>query len=296
MIKFYFEFDNQDYFPPTFFYIFAIYISQRIGYKMRNFIFIVLLLSLILTSCVTTRELHYLQSPQKFSSTIASYKDTVAYQDYKLQVGDKLYLQVYSTDDKTNALFNGGAMTGGASQIMFSNSDNMDLFAYIVDNDGKINLPILGDLYVQGKTLRETKFYLEDTLKSVLPLNSVDIRLLSKYFSVIGGGKSGRFTLLKEKVNVFQALAMSGDFGLYVDRSKIRIIRQTSKGTVVKMFDIRSADILHSEFYYIEPNDVIYLEPLNAQFFGINNFWTFVSTGVTTFSFVLFVYKIITPN
>jgi polysaccharide export outer membrane protein len=268
--------------------------SQRIGFKMRNFIFRVVILSLILTSCVTPHELYYLQTPKNSLNSIAAYKDTVSYQDYKLKVGDKLYIQVYSTDEKTNALFGGGAMTGGL-QIMSSNSDNMDLFLYIINDSGKIHLPLLGELEVVGKTVRETKFFLEDTIKTILPMNSVDVRILGRFFSIIGGGKSGRFAMIKEKLNIFQAIAMFGDFGTFIDRSKIRIIRQTNKGTVIKVFDVRSADILHSEFYYIEPNDVIYLEPLTAQFFGINNLWAFVSVGLTTFSFALLIYKLTIP-
>ena len=270
--------------------------SQRIGFKMRNFIFRVVILSLILTSCVTTRELYYLQTPKNSLNSIPSYKDTIPYQDYKLKIGDKLYIQVYSTDEKTNALFNGGSMSGGISQIMSSSSDNMDIYLYIVDEEGNIRLPILGELNVIGKSVRETKFFLEDTIKSILPLNSVDVRLLGRFFSIIGGGRSGRFPMIKEKINIFQAISMFGDFGMYIDRSKIRIIRQTSSGTVIKMFDVRSADILHSEFYYVEPNDVIYLEPLNAQFFGISNLWTFVSIGVTSLSFALLIYKLFTPS
>jgi polysaccharide export outer membrane protein len=245
---------------------------------MRKLINILLFFLLFFTSCVTTRELYYLQSPQKGINTIPSYKDSIPYQE------------------KTSTLFNGGPSSGGMNMMLSSNSENIDLFAYIVSEKGTIHLPILGDLYVLGKTIRETKYFIEESLKEILPFNSVDVRLLGRYFSIIGGGSSGRFPMVKEKINIFQAIAMSGDFGFYVNRSKVRIIRLTPKGTVIKMLDIRSADIIHSEYYYIEPNDVIYLEPLNAQFFGVTNVWTFLSTVITTFSFGLLVYKIIVPT
>jgi polysaccharide biosynthesis/export protein len=257
---------------------------------MRNFIIIIVLLSLILTSCVTTHDTSYLQSPKQSFSSVPSYKDTISYQDYRIRVGDKLNIQVYSTDDKTNSLFN-SSLQGGMSIAASSSNDNIDLYIYIVDNNGSIHLPLVGDVKVLGKTVRESKYILEESIKPVLPLNSVDVRLIGRYFSVIGSGKSGRFPMLKEKVNVFQALAMFGDFGFYVDRKKIRIIRQTESGTIIKKFDIRSADIIHSEYYYIEPNDVIYVEPLTAQFFGVTTFWSAIGTVMTTFTFGVFLYK-----
>jgi polysaccharide export outer membrane protein len=88
-------------------------------------------------------------------------------------------------------------------------------------------------------------------------------------------------------------LAISGDVGLYTDRSKIKILRRTKDGTQIKTFDIRGEDIINSEFYYLEPDDVIFLQPMNAQFFGVTTFWSAVSTVITTVSFVTGVYAII---
>ena len=260
---------------------------------MRNPFLLLLpfiLLALQFTSCITTRDTNYLQAPKDI---IPAYKDSIPYHDYRLKEGDKLFIQVYSTDDKTNALFNGGS--GNMGQQMMSgggSGENMDLYTSIVRPNGTVLLPLIGEVALEGKTLREAKVVLEESIKPILPVNSVDIRIMGKFFSILGAGKSGRFAIPKDKINLYQALAMAGDFGFYANRSKVRIIRETKEGTKIKVFDARSIDIMHSEFYYIEPNDVIYIEPLIAQFFGVTTFWTAVSTVMTTFSFGLFVFNV----
>lgn len=266
---------------------------------MRNTISFYLLqaaLLFLLTSCVTTRQTNYMQPTKDF---VQAYKDTVPYKDYRLKTGDRLYIQVYSIDEKTNVLFNGARNT---SQMMVGNTgtnDNLDLYTYTIQLNGCIRMPVVGEINIEGKTLREAKETIEDIITPTvtndtnpeIPVCSVDLRMLGRYFNIIGAGKSGRFAFPREKVNIYQAIAMSGDFGFYANKSKIKVIRETSHGTEIKVFDARSVDIMHSEFYYLEPNDVIILEPLNQKFFGVTTFWTALSTVVATYSFGVIIYK-----
>jgi len=243
----------------------------------------VAMLTFQFTSCITTHETNYMQTTKNF---IPSYKDTVEYQDYRLREGDKLFIQVYSIDDKTNVLFNGlSQMQGGAG------GESNDLYTYTIDKNGEIMLPLVGAVGLRGKTIREAKGYLEKSIEPILKINSVDVRMVGRYFSIVGSGKSGRFAFPREKVNIYQALAMIGDFSYYTDRSTIKILRETNKGNQIKVFDARSVDIMHSEFYYLEPNDVIFLQPMKSQFFGVSTFWTALSTVVTTYSFGVIIYK-----
>lgn len=252
-------------------------------------ILFILSLALELTSCVTTRQINYMQAPKNF---VQAYKDTILYKDYQLKAGDKLYIQVYSSDEKTNVLFNG--TKNSSQQLITTNSssgDNLDLYTYTIQPNGSVKLPIIGEVIIKAKTLREAKEAIEDAISPILATSSVDIRMLGRFFNIIGAGKSGRFPFPREKINIFQAIAMSGDFGFYADRSKIKIIRETLTGTEIKVFDARSEDIIHSEYYYLEPNDVIILEPLKQQFFGVSTLWTTISTIVATYSFGVIIYK-----
>lgn len=252
-----------------------------------------LLLAFGLASCVTTYQTNYLQTTQKAHS---SFKDSISYQDYKLKEGDRLFIQVYSTDSKTSSLFNGSGNTGMQMMTGNASSNASELYTYLIQPDGTIQFPIIGKVNIKNKTVRESKKILEDAIKPVLKVNSVDIRLVSKTFSIIGAGKAGRYNIPKEKINIFEALAIAGDFGFYADKSKIRILRQTPSGPQIKTFDVRNIDIINSEFYYIEPDDVIFLQPLNAQFFGITTLWTGISTILTTISFGAGIYGIITKK
>lgn len=84
---------------------------------------------------------------------------------------------------------------------------------------------------------------------------------------------------------------MAGDLGFYADRSKVRILRVTESGNQIKTFDLRNANIINSEFYYLEPDDVIFIQPMNKQFFGVSTFWAALSTIITTYSLGYFIYK-----
>jgi polysaccharide export outer membrane protein len=122
---------------------------------------------------------------------------------------------------------------------------------------------------------------------------SVEVNIVRRTFSVISDRGSGVLSMPKEKVTVFEALAMAGDIGDFGDRSKVRIVREIEGQTKVMTFDLRSEDIINSEYYYIEPNDVIYIQKIKGQSFGINSAATTVSVVATTLAFGGFVYALV---
>jgi polysaccharide export outer membrane protein len=159
---------------------------------------------------------------------------------------------------------------------------------------------MVGRLPVRGKNTREIKQMLEKELAGFIASNytdyqmaSVEVNIVRRSFSVISDRGSGVFNIQKEKVTIYEALAMAGDIGDFGDRSKVRIIRESEGQTKVKVFDVRSADIVNSEFYYIEPNDVIYIQRIKGQSFGINSAATTVSVVATTLAFGGFVYGLV---
>lgn len=249
-----------------------------------------------LSSCVTSRKVNYWQEPDK---QIPSYKDTLSYEDYQLRKGDRLYICVYSIDERITKLFNSES---GNIRHYVHNSNNagtVDLYTYVVNEEGNILFPTVGYVPVLGKTTREVKYLLEEQLsgqiKSLAGMQpfSVDVQVIQRYFSIIGANSSGRFAIPKEKVTVFEALAMAGDIADFGDRSSIKIVREAGDSTIIKTFDVRSKDIINSEFYYIEPNDVIYIRKIKGQSFGINSAAATVSVVATTLSFGVFIYSFV---
>lgn len=260
---------------------------------------LIILLPLLLASCVTSRKVNLMQEAGKHK--IPSYADTLSYEDYQVRVGDRMYIYVYSIDERVSQMFNSSGHGINASQMRQNNmGGSYDLYTYLVLEDGTIDYPMVGKVPVRGKTTREIKLLLEKELAGYIANSyteyqvvSVEVNIVRRSFSVISDHGSGTFTIQKEKVTIYEALAMAGDIGDFGDRSQVRIIRETEGKTQIKVFDIRSKDIINSEFYYIEPNDVIYIQRIKGQSFGINSVTTTISVAATTLAFGGFVYGLI---
>lgn len=266
---------------------------------MRLRAYLILMLSICLASCVTSKKVNLLQEAGK--NGIPSYADTLSYEDYRVRTGDRLYVYVYSIDERVSSMFNASGNGVNSSQIRQGNSVNgsYDLYTYLVYDDGTIDYPMVGRLKVRGMTTREIKNELEHRLMEYVQeqtdykLLSVEVNIVRRSFSVISDHGSGTFSLTKEKVTIFEALAMAGDIGDFGDRSKVRIVREIEGQTQVKVFDVRSEDIVNSEFYYIEPNDVIYIQRIKGQSFGVNSVTTTISVAATTLAFGGFIYGLV---
>ena len=260
---------------------------------------LILLLPLLMASCVTSKRVNLMQEPGK--NGIPQYADTMSYEDYELRIGDRLYIYVYSVDERVDKMFNSSSGTIGMQMMQGSGGvgGGYDLYTYLVQEDGCIDFPMVGRVPVRGMTTRGVKRVLEDELSSFIKsygdyqMMSVEVKIVRRSFSVISDRGSGTFNIQKEKVTIFEALAMAGDIGDFGDRSKVRIVREKEGQTQVKEFDVRSEDIINSEFYYIEPNDVIYIQRIKGQSFGINSVTTSISVVATTLAFGGFVYGLV---
>jgi len=256
-------------------------------FNLKPFKFVLLLASVyLLSSCITSRKLNYLQDS---SMKIPSYADTIGYEEYTIMPTDKLFIRIYSPDQSINSIFNGS--TQGMGYAM-SGSDYSDLYTYQVKDDGTIKLPIVDELYVQGLSIREAKRKIESSIQSTMVDKcAVDVRVVGRYYSVIGAGTNGRYPILREKMNIFQALALAGDISTFGDRGSIKILRESPNGTSIRVFDIRSKDIINSEFYYVQPNDVIYIQDMKNQFFSVTSLGSALSTTFSTISFGVLIYN-----
>ena len=261
-------------------------------------LFIGLLVGL-LSSCVTSRKVNYMQEPDKY---IPHYADTLSFEDYTLRIGDRLYIYVYSLNEEIMKMYNSGGTNASQMRQQMGQGNtygSYDLYTYLVDQEGNIDFPTIGKIYVRGLTTREVKKKLEEelgTLLSELPggfsMVSVEVNIVNRSFSIIGA-QSGRYTINKEKMTIFEALAMAGDLGEFNSRKEIKLVREKNGVTTIKTFDARSKDIINSEYYYVEPNDIIYIRQIPGYSFGINSAATAVGVTATTISFGIFVYSVV---
>jgi polysaccharide export outer membrane protein len=229
----------------------------------------------LLNGCVTTGKTTYLQE----------YKDSeytpyyVPPENYKILVGDDIYLNVSTPDARQSAMFNAmGEGTQGFDQA------TAQIYSYAVQLDGTVDLPYIGFLEVAGMTLSEAKALIENELADYVNDATVTVKLVNNSVSVLGEvAAPGVFPLYKERLTIFQALALAGDIDDYGDRYKVNIIRKSSEGTITKEFDITDKNIIDSEFYYVLPNDVIYVKPMKGKFFNLATFpYTLILTAITT--------------
>ncbi|MCQ2324054.1 MAG: polysaccharide biosynthesis/export family protein [Paludibacteraceae bacterium] len=255
-----------------------------------------------LSSCVTSRKVNYLQEPDK---KIPHYADTIDFSEYKIRTNDRLYIYVYSLNEEVMKMYNSstyGSGANGRAQMEHSMGQNgrgtYELYSYLVDTAGCIDFPTLGKIPVRGLTTRETKVKMEQELASLLKelpgysTISVEVNVVQRSYSLIGV-KSGRFPIEREKLTIFEALAQMGNLQEFSDRSRVKIIREINGETMIREFDLRSKDIINSEFYYIEPNDIIYVREMSGKAFGINSAATGLAVVSTTLSFGVFVYTIV---
>lgn len=266
---------------------------------MRYKALLILILGVCMASCVTSRRVNLMQEPGK--NGIPAYADTLTYEEYQVRVGDRLSVYVYSIDERVSKMFNPSGTGVNISQIRQGSATggSYDLYTYLVLEDGTIDYPMVGRVPVRGLTTREIKRKLEGELSTYVSgysdyqTLSVEVNIVRRSFSVISDRGSGTFNIPKEKLTVFEALAMAGDIGDFGDRSKVRIVREIEGQTQVRVFDVRSEDIINSEYYYIEPNDVIYIQRIKGQSFGVNSVTTSISVVATTLAFGGFVYGLV---
>jgi polysaccharide export outer membrane protein len=228
------------------------------------------LASLAFASCVTNYTTTYLQSRKNLPQY-----NKAAYQDYRLRPDDKVAVRVITIKEDIAQLFSG---QGGVAQQ-----------AYKIYQDSTVDLPFITHLKIGGMTLDEATKVVETRVKELDPNATVVLSLANEVFYVIGEAGRGQFSIYKEKLTIFQALAIAGDVKFTGDRGHIRIIRESAKGPVVREFDIRSRSLVDSEYYYVYPNDIIYVSTTPSSFFKIESFSAMMGIITTSVAFLVLV-------
>ncbi len=245
------------------------------------------LVAVLMSSCYSHRVIGYLQEPTK-TNKLPVY-DSTTYEPYRIRVNDEIIYRLITMDNTYSKMLG----TNNISSGQYANS-------YRVQADGTVDLPFLKPLKLQGLTEVEAQNLLRDAFKEIIPDADVKLALYNKYFSVIGDAHSGQFYIYKEKMNIFQALAMTGDVMNSGDRRHIRIIRPRDNGQEPEIleFDMRTNTIIDSKYYYVYPNDVIYVARQKNSFYTVPSYSGFiglitssVALLTTVLNYVAYMYK-----
>ncbi len=228
--------------------------------KVKPIIFVFVLFTL--SSCYNYKSLRLLQDS---NHSLPVYEKT-DYVDYKIRVNDEIIYRLITSDETISKMLSPQNSTANQNQI-----------SYRVYTDGTIDLPFINGIHVEGLTLSEATDSIEKRFRELIPDAVIKLSLANKTFTIFGDAGSGIFPIYKEKLTIFQALSMSGDLSETSDRKHVRIIRETDKGTKILEFDIRPKSLIDSEYYYIYPNDIIYVQRQFSSFYNVNNYSTLLS-------------------
>ena len=239
---------------------------------------IIILLPALISGCASRKKILMLQG---ISEKTASFNNP-GKSSYKLHKGDNLYIKVYSVDEKTSKFFQSDFPNLMNPTYLFLNS-------YTIDESGYIHVSFINKLLVEGLTIEESKNLIQKALNEYFKECTVTVKLVNFQVSVLGEvNNPGSYTIEKEQVNLFQALGLAGGPKEFSNLMKVTLVRQTDTGSQVQVLDLTNQKILESEYYYLMPNDIVYIEPVKAK----TNIGSSPYLLISTLSLVLLAWNI----
>lgn len=223
---------------------------------MKKLFIFLLLSALVFSSCVPKKDIIYLQGDQKSQTTQANYEPLI-------QKDDILYINISSRNAEAVAPFNLDAQSKDVTTTSGFVSQKQ---TYLVDNAGNIEFPILGTINAAGYSVNEFRGFLKGKLDQYVTDAVINVRIINFKVTVTGEvAKPGVVTTTSQRLTLFDALAMSGDLTLYGKRDNILIVRDFQGAKSYNRVDITRADFVNSPFYYLDQNDLIYVEPRKSK-------------------------------
>jgi polysaccharide biosynthesis/export protein len=226
-----------------------------------------------------------------------TYKASMKQANPIIQRGDQLSIFVYAVDQFSAQIFNnpmyGGGQQGAGQVLAQSNNQTAGggIFGYLVDENGEIEYPKLGVIKVLGFTQQQLRDTLQAKLTQYLKEPSVSVRIMNFRVTYISSDKATTVVIQNNKTNVLQFLGMVGGIAWMDKRNGIKIIRQVDSVRTAYTLNLTDASVFHHPAYYLQPNDIIYVEPNRRKFLETNvQLLTYVTTITSTLSIlVLFV-------
>ena len=263
--------------------------SKSVSAKLMGALLIFIFL---LTSCVTQKKILYLQKKALGDTTTeyANKHDLL----YRVQPRDNLYIKINSLDEKTYQFFNKQNGTTGLVND-YSTDAAIYLSSYGVSDEGNIDLPILGKIHVKDMTVAEIKVAIQTLIDEYLKETSVTVKLVNFNVTVIGEvAHPGEYKIYQDRINMFEALSLAGDMTDYSNRNQVQLIRQTKTGSKIHFLDLTSDKFLSSEYFYLMPNDIIYVSPLSLKRYGFTQFpYNTILAALTALtSLILVIYTV----
>ena len=255
---------------------------------------LLLLFFLSMVACVPQKQIVYIQSNDKVQGHS---KDPHEAHEYKIdpkrnlliQPLDVLYINISSADPTSYNLF-------GQEKLNYTSltEASLSVLGFTVSDSGEVKLPIIGKLRISGMTLSEASDFIKTNVQNIIHNPIVSVRFVNSAITILGEvGKPGTYPFTGEQISIFKALGLSNDITEYGNRRAVVLVREENKTVHKYKLDLTKDDIFTSPFYYLRPNDILYVEPLKIRRFGMKEipYNLFISL-VTSVFLVMYYVKV----
>ena len=251
-------------------------------YFVKSKFAVLLLLAIVtLSSCITNRDLEYIRSNQEIKK-VKSNK-----QNYRLQAGDLLSVQISTVTEQLHDFFNKEQSSN--AQLMVQNPY---LYGYLITDDGFLNLPSFGLIKAEGFTLSELENIIKQIAVSYFEQPVVKLNIINFEVSILGEvNHPGTFNIIDPNVNILYALSLAGDITQFGNRKKVKVIRDENEINRVFYVDLTTNGVLNNADFMLQSHDIIYVAPLRKKFYAFNNITNVVSMALSAVTLYLLINK-----
>lgn len=259
-------------------------------YKLRFFTYTKFLFVLyFISSCVSYKNQIFFQGLKD-----TTYSATTKQIDPIIQRGDQLSIMVYALDQENAQLFNqpmGGGQVGNMNQMFQQGGQGGGIVGYLVDEYGNIEFPKLGTLKVIGYTQQQLRDSIKSKIIQYVKDPIVNVRFLNFRVTFMTSDRATTMVVTNNKTNILQFLGSAGGIGWMDKRNNILVIRQIGESRQIYRINLTDASVFNSPAYYLQPNDIVYVEPNKRKFLETNiQLLSYVTTIASTVSIlVLFI-------
>ena len=224
--------------------------------------------------CVPNQKIIYLQNKEGLENLSDGKVINYEIPDYRLQYNDIIDVNIKTVEDLLRDGFNvlGEQTTQNSmvGQVAQSGGDIYYMNGYNVDKEGFVRLPMIGKVSVIDKTIEEARLVIEEKVKAFVKTELyVKVKLGGIRYSALGEfRKPGKFVVLQDRMTIFEAIAHAGDLTTVAKRDNLILIRQNPEGTEIHTIDLTDRKIVQSPYYFIQPNDQLYAEPMKVRELG----------------------------
>jgi polysaccharide biosynthesis/export protein len=248
--------------------------------------FIIFLLLLSITACVPYKDMVIFRKNEAPLPDIEAI-NTPLNTNFLIQSNDALSITISCIEPQLAAPFN-LVDTRFAGNI----PSDSPLISFLVDGNGDIEYPVLGKVHVAKLTIPQLRDTLVKKIKPYIKAPSVTIRRVNFKVTVLGEVTSpGAFNITSERITVLEAIGLAGDMTPYSDRQRVMVVREVNGKTIFGKMDLQTSDFFKSPFYYLQQNDVIYIDPKKSKRGKVddvaNKYVTWATAGLSTVATII---------